>query len=238
MLLKVANRWQAFGIHILISLLIFVVLAAVIYFWWYPGFLFRYDGGLEGIKLIAGVDFIIGPVLTLCVYKLGKKSLPFDLACIAVLQLACLSGGMWTVWKTRTIAVVYAAGSFTAINAYSYATQKVDIKKVPQLQMRWPVWLGVDLPAEQEDQLKAVWSIMGAGLEYNTENYVPYEKILPELAKKGLHAIDTQRSDVQALQKLETENSAVRFFPITTSTVSDAVIAIDTKTGKEVAFFK
>ena len=57
MLLKVANRWQAFGIHILISLLIFIVLAAVIYFWWYPGFLFRYDGGVVLLRKAAVCGF-------------------------------------------------------------------------------------------------------------------------------------------------------------------------------------
>lgn len=238
MLLKVANRWQAFGIHILISLLIFIVLAAVIYFWWYPGFLFMHDGGIDGMKLIAGVDFVIGPLLTLCVYKLGKKSLPFDLAFIAVLQLACLSGGMWTVWKTRPIAVIYAAGTFASTNAHGYDAQMIDIKNIQQLQTRWPVWLGVELPQEQENQIKAVWSIMGSGLEYSTENYVPYEKVLPALAMKGLHASDTKHADIEALKALEKANPAVRFFPVTTSTVSDGLLAVDTNTGKEVAFFK
>jgi hypothetical protein len=238
MFIRPANRWQAFGIHILISLCIFLVLASVIYFWWYPGFLFLHDGGIDGMKLIAGVDFFIGPILTLCVYKLGKKSLPFDLACIAVFQLACLVGGMWTVWSTRTIAVVYAAGSFATTNAYGYTSQKIDIKKVPQLQTRWPVWLSVNLPKGQENQLKAVWAVMGSGLEYSTENYAPYAKNLPELTEKGLHAADTKRKNIKELQTLENANPAVRFFPVTTSTVSDAWLAVDIKTGKEVAFFK
>ncbi len=238
MFVRPANRWQAFGIHILVSLFIFLVLASIIYFWWYPGFLFLHDGGIDGMKLIAGVDFLIGPVLTLCVYKLGKKSLPFDLAVIAVLQAVCLAGGMWTVGSTRTIAVVYAAGSFSTTNAYGYASQKVDIKNVPHLQTHWPVWLGVELPKGVGDQLKEVWAAMGADLEYNTENYTPYEKILPELAENGLHAVDTKRADVNALQALEKTNPSVRFFPVSTSIVSNAWLAVDIKTGEEVAFFK
>lgn len=237
MFVRPANRWQAFGIHILISLCIFLVLASIIYFWWYPGFLFLHDGGIDGMKLIAGVDFFIGPVLTLCVYKLGKKSLPFDLAFIAVLQVACLAGGMWTVGTTRTIAVVYAAGSFTTTNAYGYSMQKIDIEKVPQLQTRWPVWLSVNLPKGQENQLKAVWASMGSRLEYNTENYVPYEKTLADLSTAGLRAADTHRTDEKALHALEEVNPNVRFFPITTSVTADGLLAVDVKTGKEIAFF-
>lgn len=50
-----SNRWSAFAVHIAISVLIFLVLGSVIYFFWYPGFLFESDGGTEGIKLIAGL---------------------------------------------------------------------------------------------------------------------------------------------------------------------------------------
>lgn len=238
MFVRPANRWQAFGIHILVSLFLFLVLASIIYFWWYPGFLFLHDGGIDGMKLIAGVDFFIGPILTLCVYKLGKKSLPFDLAVIGLLQAACLAGGMWTVGSTRTIAVVYAAGSFATTNAYGYSSQKVDIKNVPQLQTHWPVWLGVELPEGAGGQLKAVWAVMGAQLEYNTENYVPYEKMLPELTAKGLRAADTHRANEKELLALEMANPDVRFFPITTSVTADGLLAVNIKTGKEVAFFK
>jgi hypothetical protein len=45
---------------------------------WYPEFLFKTDGGWNGIRLIAGIDFIIGPTLTLIVYKAGKtRSCPY-----------------------------------------------------------------------------------------------------------------------------------------------------------------
>lgn len=78
------NRWQAFAVHIGINAVIFIVLAAIILFIWYPGFLFQTDGGWQGIRLIAGVDFIIGPMLTLIVYKLGKPRLKMDLMLIGV----------------------------------------------------------------------------------------------------------------------------------------------------------
>lgn len=237
MFVQPANRWQAFGIHILISLFLFLVLASIIYFCWYPGFLFLHDGGIDGMKLIAGVDFFIGPVLTLCVYKLGKKSLPFDLAVIAVLQVACLLGGMWTVWKTRPVAVVYSAGAFATTNVDGYSGKDIDTRKIPLLQVRWPVWLGVDLSDEKIKQLKAKWVIMGAGLEYQTDSYVPYEKMLSDMAVKGLRAADTQRDDIKALEKLESENPSVRFFPIVTTETTKGLLAVDIKTGKDVAFF-
>lgn len=42
---RIYNRFQAFGIHFGISFLIFIILASLIIFYWYPGFLFSTDGG-------------------------------------------------------------------------------------------------------------------------------------------------------------------------------------------------
>lgn len=41
--------------------------------------------------LIMGADIVLGPLLTLVVYKAGKKSLRFDLACIVTLQAGAFS---------------------------------------------------------------------------------------------------------------------------------------------------
>lgn len=78
MQLLVKNRFQAFGIHLLISFILFLFLAAIIKFFWYPGLLFETEGGWEGIKLIAGVDLVIGPLLTLIVYNIKKPELKQD----------------------------------------------------------------------------------------------------------------------------------------------------------------
>lgn len=236
MILKAANRWQAFGLHLLISLVLFLLLSAIIYFWWYPGFLFLYDGGLEGMKLIAGVDFFIGPLLTLLVYKVGKKTLRFDLACIAVLQLACLSGGMWTVWQTRPVAVVYAAGSFGVTNERGYKAEGYDANKLELLKTRWPVWLSVKLPEGAEQGISQVWAIMGSNLQYSVENYAPYSDAIAGLEKAALAASELSAAALKWQTERGAANSAVRFFPATTSMYTGQ-LAVDTKTGKALAFF-
>lgn len=140
---RITNRWQAFAIHLAISIVIFLLLAAVIYRW-YPGVLFKYDGGLEGIKLIAGVDLVIGPLLTLLVYNTAKKSLKKDLTIIGVLQIACLIGGMWTVYQTRPVAVVYADGAFRSMPYLLYQDAGVDISANELMsENKWPVFVFV-----------------------------------------------------------------------------------------------
>jgi hypothetical protein len=234
MSLKADNRWQAFGIHIVISGFLFVALSAVIYFCWYPGFLFYSDGGLEGMKLIAGVDFFIGPLLTLIVYKVGKKSLPFDLTCIGFLQVLCLAGGMWTVWQTRPVAVVFAGGEYVVTHQNGYKEAKIGIKNVPLLQSAWPVWLATDVPDDQQKQISMAWAVSG-GLQYGIELYIPYADYVPRLVKSGVDFEDVKKIYQNRVSAFEGQNN-IHFYPLTTSMYTGHV-AVDTSNGQIIEFF-
>ena len=62
------TRISAFLVHLGISFAIFLALAYLVVFIWYPDFFFSTDGGWQGIRIIALVDLVLGPVLTLCVF--------------------------------------------------------------------------------------------------------------------------------------------------------------------------
>ena len=60
------NRYQAFGIHFGISLMIFIGLVTMVLFVWYPGVLREVDSSWQqALIMIAGVDLVLGPLLTL-----------------------------------------------------------------------------------------------------------------------------------------------------------------------------
>ena len=84
-------RINAFLIHLTISFIIFLVLAYLIVLHWYPLPYFHTDGGWRGIRIIAGVDLVLGPLLTLIVFKPGKPGLKFDLTLIGLAQAVALT---------------------------------------------------------------------------------------------------------------------------------------------------
>ncbi len=88
---RAMSRWQAFGIHLVISTLLLLAMLAIILLLWYPGLLFSVDGGWMGLRIVIGVDLVLGPLLTLVVFKAGKPGLKFDLSCIAAFQLICMT---------------------------------------------------------------------------------------------------------------------------------------------------
>ncbi len=219
--------------HIGISAVIFIVLAAIILFIWYPGFLFQTDGGWQGIRLIAGVDFIIGPVLTLIVYKLGKPRLKMDLMLIGVLQIACLTYGMWLVYQQRPLTVIYADERFYTMSEGTFEINEIEIADIPLINDgKKPVWIFVDLPEEKT----AHWKIrmeqqLKQGLVHTrTAQYLPYAENAERVAKLGFTA---KKVEEQTRYRPTKSEDSVRYYPLS-ARYSAGLLGIDTRDGSVV----
>lgn len=121
------SRYSACAIHLTLSLLVFSTLVFTMYFFWFPGDLFFLDGGVEGLKLVAMVDLVLGPLLTLVVFKPGKKSLKFDMTTIAVFQIVALGYGFFTTYHQQTLAVVYAEKKFNTLSRVGHIESNKDL---------------------------------------------------------------------------------------------------------------
>lgn len=122
------NRYQAFAVHMAISLVIFFVLLVCITQYWYPGILFDTGNGWKAIALIVSIDLILGPLLTFIIFNPNKSSLKFDLSVIALVQIAALAYGTWTIYSSRPLAIAYINSSFHTF--YANADNAKDIKEV------------------------------------------------------------------------------------------------------------
>jgi len=123
------NRSSAFIAHLIVSLLVFSTLVLTMYFFWFPGELFFLDGGIEGLKLVAMVDLVLGPLLTLLLIKPGKskKMLTLDMSVIVLFQLSALGYGFYTTYHQHTAAVVFAEDKFNTLSiaAYNEASEQL-----------------------------------------------------------------------------------------------------------------
>ncbi len=146
------NRFGAFAVHLGISLVIFAILGYIIVFQWYPDFFFASDGGWQGIRIVALVDLVLGPTLTLVVYKKGKPSLRFDLTVIALIQFVSLTAGVYVVFSERPIAMIFSNGSFTSMTADDYLQANQPVPDLSEFPGSPPVWISVILPDEPSRQ--------------------------------------------------------------------------------------
>ncbi len=119
------TRIQAFAWSLVITLVLVLVVAWAVAFLWYPDYLFRVDGGWQGLRLIVAVQLVTGPLLTLILYKPGKKGLLFDLTIIGMLQAVCLAAGTLIVYLERPLFLVYYDRHLYSLSADSYTDQGI-----------------------------------------------------------------------------------------------------------------
>ena len=172
------NRFGAFLIHLGISLVIFAVLAALVVFVWYPDFFFTADGGWQGIRIIAAVDLVLGPLLTLVVFNRAKPraELRRDLTMIGTFQFVCLVAGTYVVYSERPIALVYSDGYFVSMSADDYRAAGVAVPELSGFPGRSPKWVSVVLPEDpfaQSELRKSAWK-SGTPLRALADLYQPF----------------------------------------------------------------
>lgn len=169
------TKGKAFLIHFALSLAVFAVLLAIILLVWYPGLLFDMSGGWEGLRIVIAVDLVLGPLLTLIVFKAGKPSLKFDLSCIAIFQIVCLSGGVWVVYNERPVVLAVEYNSIFILNAREFASYGNKIESLDQFSGPYPKLVYIELPQDDQEALSlSIGSqLNGEPLFGDASNYSP-----------------------------------------------------------------
>ena len=93
-------------------------------------------GGEILLRLLIGVDVVVGPVITLLIFDPKKQSLKYDLAVIAVLQVAALAYGSYVMFEARPVYNVFVDDRFytvpaNSIDADSLARAAADYRPLP-----------------------------------------------------------------------------------------------------------
>src|SRR5207248_3305824 len=123
-----------------ISIGVAILAGSLIFFIWYPPPYFTIAGGSTLMLLIVSIDVVIGPLLTLAVFKSGKKGLRFDLTVIALLQLAAFCYGMYVISAARPVFVVAEVDRFVVVSANE--VDDADLAGGTQPEFRTRSWAG------------------------------------------------------------------------------------------------
>lgn len=183
------TRWQAAGIHLGISAVIAAVVLGMLYLAWYPATYFTAMGGQQLAYLLVGVDVVLGPLITLIVFKSGKKSLTFDLTVIGFLQAAALVYGVVVAAGARPVYTVFVVDRFEVVAANDLDEEelaKVERPEFKSLSWTGPRVVGVAKPADPDEQFRIIMaSGMGRDLQHFPQHFVPYADVAPEAGRRA-----------------------------------------------------
>ncbi len=118
-------RVKAFLIHLAISAAIIAAVLTLVFVYWYPAPFFEYEGAWTPLRILISVDLVIGPLLTLLVFKPGKRWLWLDMAFIFALQIAALGYGAYALWSQRPLIMAFAVDGFYVVNPKDLREQEL-----------------------------------------------------------------------------------------------------------------
>ncbi len=196
------SRWKAAGIHLLISAAIGALALTLVLGVWYPPPYFEASGGRGLTLLLIGVDLVLGPLITLVVFRAGKKGMRFDLAVIALVQLAALGYGMHVITQARPAFIVAGDNRFTLVSANEIDRKDLDVALNPEHgRIPWdgPKLVGVRLPQDQQARNALMAEILeGKEIETQPRYYVAYALVAGDLVTRSRPLADLRKAGPEA----------------------------------------
>lgn len=199
------NRYKAFAIHFASSLIIVSAILALMLFIWYPAPYFEANGAQQLVILIAGVDIVLGPLLTLIIFKPGKPGLKFDLTLIALVQISALAYGASVVYTERPSYVVYAVDMFKLVPAGMIDSDELHYDDMKSGVFSRPKLIFARLPEDPQERSDLLLKTMDTGkdLEMLPEYYEPYANNTALVLEQARPLELLQQSSVEAAQAVK-----------------------------------
>jgi hypothetical protein len=236
------SRWKAASFHLAISIAIALAVVMAMRFLWYPTPYFEAMGGSGLLMLVVGIDVVLGPLITLIIFNTKKKSLKFDLLCVAIVQIVALAYGVSTMFQARPVYTVFNKDRFDVIIAADVSDKeraKVVDAAFKSLSLTGPQIVAMETPNE----MKEVQRMLESGIDSRafSQYYVAYESKAKEAAIAAKPLTQIQKTNPAAAEKLKAflttkalDESKVGFLPLYTRN-EDMTVVLDKETGKILA---
>ncbi|MBI3188729.1 MAG: hypothetical protein HYZ31_12790 [Gammaproteobacteria bacterium] len=179
-------RLKASGLHLAGSGLVIGVFLWLVYGFWYMVPYQLVFSTFDVVKVLIGVDLVLGPLLTFIVFNIAKprKELARDLAIILAFQLSALA---WGVHVTYSVRPQFLA--FVGDNLYAVSGRDINLEELPD-DIKRRVWYEPPVPVsvrgpQSEDEWKQhtvdLFNSKVPELMYQSRRYRPY-------AERGMYS--------------------------------------------------
>ena len=156
---------------------------------WSPLPLAKAVGVIPIFLMMIVINVIIAPLLSLIVYKEGKKTLKADLSIIVILQILALGYGFYSIEGGRPVWVAYNVDRFELVRKNEMITDHIE-QALPQFQdTPWfkPQYVAVkfatDVNQRNDDMFSEVFG--GISIAQKPERYVNINQAKSQLQQRA-----------------------------------------------------
>ena len=200
------TKLRAFAIHLIASAIVVLAFLGVMFFGWYPAPYFETDGGWTVLRILAGVDVVLGPLLTLIVFKPGKPSLKFDMSVIVLAQLAALLYGATIIYQQRPAFTVFGVDRFSSVAAKEVDFETLRFPELKRIAGIGPLLAQTRPPDDPKLRRDIMFGVLLEGqkdLEFRAELYEPYRPDLQHLRARSVDLAKIASLDEQAKRSID-----------------------------------
>lgn len=233
MMLKEKIRF--FLMHSIFSFSLFIVSLYLVFYIWYPSDLTFATGVLPIYGILLFVDFILGPALTLIIYKKDKIKMYIDITIIVILQVSAFLYGLYTLEQGRPAWLVFVIDDIEIVS-------KSDIKKSEDLGnenfkigfFEKPIWVAAEYSSNLKiaQQQKEDEMFKGISLAQRPETFVLIDKKKQAIIKKlkPLNELENFNSAIQIVNIVNKYGAVKGWLPVKASNLD--MVALFDKNGK------
>lgn len=233
--------------HLLISLLLALAVAALVFGVWYPHPYGELAGGQGLFLLIMAVDVVCGPLLTLVIFdpRKPRAELMRDIGLVVLIQLAALGYGLHSLTQARPVWLAFEGDRFRVVSIPDLADQNIHEAPEGLRQLSWtgPQLLGVRLVDNADPAFLASVQSALKGLHpaFRPSRWVPYESQLAGVQaalRPMAELLDRHPMEADAIRSIAADVSldALGYLPLVTDMVTDWVVVVRRLDGQPVGY--
>lgn len=233
------QRLKFFLCHLSISILIALIITGIIFFVWYPYPLAQAVGVIHLFIMLILIDLIVGPLMTLLIYKKDINAFKMDLSIIIIIQIAALIYGLHSITQGRPAWIVFNQNKFELVRVND---QFIENTEHIHKQFQTISWTGPHYAAavpsqnmkQREDDL-FMDALGGVSLAQRPERYVTLSHVKQKIQQQSQDLDNLKKfNDAQLVEKtLNQYPKATAYLPLKANKL-DMVILLNKKEGSVV----
>lgn len=187
--IRLKTALKASATHLLLSIVVAVFCAALVFGFWYPSPFDRLARGREIFLLVMAIDVVCGPLLTLVIFdrKKNKSELWRDLAIVGLIQIFALGYGISSLKNARPVWIAFEGDRFRIVSIPDINLEQLHLapKSLQRLSLTGPKLLGVRLASSSDADFKdsIFLALSGEPPAFRPARWVQYETQLQDIIK-------------------------------------------------------
>lgn len=233
--------------HLLLSALVALAAALLVFFVWYPYPYAELVGGRELFFIVISVDVVCGPLLTLIVFSPTKprSELIRDIGLIALVQIAALAYGLHSVALARPVYLAFEGDRFRAVMVPDIDTAQLKDARAElrSLSLTGPKPIGAALAKNTDPDFLASLKLSLDGLHpaFRPGRWGPYDEVRQEVAKAALpltKLMERYPDQARVISEVAPgeDRKSLGYLPLLVARHTDWVVVVSLKDGEPRGF--